>query len=332
MILSLIKIINLSIMNYINKILSFHTPTFIILFFIVALILVLIISFYLENAKKMMGINMLYLAIAGIFIGIVGLKGKALGSPFYVYMVVLCWNLIAGIIHMILSGKILKWPATESFGWRILLATAIVMIGFATLLSFMKMVGYNSFLFYNLSAVTTFYIPILLVYTYETYLVIPPRIYLAHKPWMYNRSETLELNIEEISNFLVIRYRLTSQTGHEFIDSLPLRAPASMKLGSYFNATLEDYKVTQDRYTIEVKDKGNNYLGWYFFLSDGKTVGQILDPNKTFSELGLTKTIYFGRSTKEEIENLTREADRDGKSYLLVCKREQEYKSQLLKP
>jgi hypothetical protein len=319
-------------MSYLNKILSFHAPAFIILFAIIALVLVLVISFYLESAKKQMGRNLLYLTVAGIFIGIVGLKARSLGNPFYVYMVVMIWNLIAGVIHIILAGKILKWPATEAIGWRLLFATAIVIIGFATLLSLMKMMGYNSFLFYNLSAVTTFFIPLLLVYVYETYLVIPPKIYLAHKPWMYNRSETLELNIEEVSNFLVLKYRLTSQIGHEFIDSLPMRAPASMKLGSYFNATLEDYKVTQERYTIEVKDRGNNYLGWYFFLSDGKTIGQILDPNKTFSELGLTKTIYFGRSTKEEIESLTREADREGKSYLIVCKREQEYKSQLLKP
>ena len=279
-----------------------------------------------------MGINMLYFVLAGIFIGIVGLRAKALGNPFYIFMVVSIWNLIAGIIHLILSGKILKWPAIESFGWRFLFATAIVLIGFSTLLSFMQIMGYNSFLFYNLSAVTTFYIPLLLLYTYESFLLIPPRIFLAHKPWMYMRSETLEWSYEEVNNFLVVKYRLTSQIGHEFIDSLAMRAPANMKLGSYFNATLEEYKVTQSRYNIEVKDRGNNYLGWYFFLSDGQTIGKLLDPNKSFIELGLTRTIYFGPSTHEEIEEITREADREGKSYLIVCKREQEYKSQLLKP
>jgi hypothetical protein len=297
---------------------------------VLAMILVLIITFYVESAKKKMGANLIYLFISGIFLGIVGIRANTwLGNIFYVYLVVLIWNLIAGILHIFLSKKILEWPATEPIGWRFLYALAIVFVGFSMLLTFMAIDKYSYKNWYNISAVLTFFIPLFLVYAYECYLLIPPRIYLPQKPWMYFKSSTLSIDPSEV--IVILKYRLTSETGKEVIDSQPMRAPASIKLGDFFNATLECYKVTQGRHNIEVRDRSNNYLGWFFFLSDGRTVGKILDPNKSLIELGFTNTHVFGPSTIEEIEYVTNQKDREGQSYIIVCKREHEYKSQLMR-
>ncbi len=296
----------------------------------IAMILVLLITFYVESAKKKMGFNLIYLACSFIFLGIVGIRANSWpGNIFYIYLLILIWNLIGGVLHVFLSKKVLEWPAMEPIGWRLLYAVAVVFIGFAGLLTFMSIGRYAQNNLYNISAVTTFFIPMFLVYAYDCYLLIPPKIYLPQKPWMYFKSPTLSIDPTEV--IIIIKYRLTIETGKEFIDSQPMRAPANIKLGDFFNATLEAYKVTQGKFNIEVKDRSNNYLGWFFFLSDGRTVGKILDPNKTLIELGFTNTHVFGPSTIEEIEYVTNQKDREGQSYMIICKREHEYKSQLMK-
>lgn len=300
-------------------------------FTIIALVLVLILTFYVEKAKKKTGLNFIYMLVSGIFIGIVGIRASAINNPFYFYLVVLCWNLLSGTIHFFLSDKILGWTKTEAIGWRLLYSLAIVFTGFAGLLTFMQLVDYNFLLMYNLSAVLSFFIPLTLVYAIECYLLIPGKVYLQEKPWIYNRSSDLVFKSDEISHFFLIKYRLAVQTGGELIESQSMRAPGNFKLGDYFNATLEVYKVTQGRYSIEVRDRSNNSLGWFFFLSDGSANGRMLDPNKTFLELGFANPVYFGNSNPEAIETITKQAEAEGRNYLIICMRELEYKSQLMK-
>lgn len=313
-----------------RSILTSHSIPMILLFAIFSIICVLIITYWVQSAKKKIGVNMIYLVISGIFLGIVGIRATALNNPFYFYLIVLCWNLLAGGLHAYLSVKILAWPRDELFGWRFLFATAIVLFGFSVLLTFMRMVDYNFLVLYNFSAVLTFFIPITMVYAFEAYQLIPQKIYLPQKPWIYNKSNELQFRSEDISHFFIIKYGLTAQVGGEMIQSMPMRAPGQIKLGEYFNSTLENYKVNQGRYSIEVRDRSNNYYGWYFFLSHGKSGQKLLDPNKTLIECGLTTPVYFGTPIPEEIENITNQSDREGRSYLILCKREIEYKSQLL--
>jgi hypothetical protein len=307
-----------------------HSYPAILIFIAIALVIVLIITYYVEKAKRKTGLNLIYLFIGGLFIGIVGIRSEALGNPFYFYLVVLTWNLISGFIHIYLSGKILIWPKTESFGWRLLFALAVVLSGIAGLLIFMKLAGYDMYWqYYNFSAVLTFFIPLLVIYAYECYTIIPRKLYLP-KPWIYKRNNEIRFRSDQINHFLIIKYRLQLQmNSNAFVDSLPMRAPENIKLGDYFDSTLEIRKVSQGK-PIDLKDDSNNYFGWYFFLSDQRTADRLLDPNKTFHECGLTNTVYFGNPSAEEIENITYKADREAKSYLIICKRELEYKAELL--
>jgi hypothetical protein len=56
----------------------------------------------------------------------------------------------------------------------------------------------------------------------------------------------------------------------------------------------------------------------------------MIDPNKTFIELGFTNPVYYGNASTDQIEDITKQADREGKAYTIICKREHEYKSQLM--
>ncbi|MCX6270825.1 MAG: TssN family type VI secretion system protein [Bacteroidetes bacterium] len=305
---------------------------FVILFTIIALILLLIITFYVGKAKSKTGKNLLYMGVGGILIGIVGIRASWLNNPFYFYIVVMTWNFLMGLLHHFLSGRILGWTKTEAIGWRILYAMAVVFTGFAGLLMFVRIVDYDFFLIYNFSAVLTFFIPLLFSYAIESYLGIPAKIFVAQKPWIYNRSGGLQFKADEISHFFIVKYRLSAQCeGEGMFESLPMRAPGNLKLGDYYNATLEGYKVNQGVHQLEIRDKSNNPHPWYFFLADETPKGRMLDPNRTFLELGFTNPVYFGNSSPEEIENITMQADRDKKAYVIICKREPEYKSQLMK-
>jgi hypothetical protein len=315
---------------------TFSNPfnlSIILIWVITGLLLMLLITFLVPAAKKKTSLNVLYILIGGIFIGIVGLRADAINNLFYFYLIILIWNLIAGALHVYLSGKFLEWPKTEPIGWSFLFALAVVLIGYSVLLSFMKMVSYQLptyFVFYNLSAILTFFIPLSMVFAFECYNAIPAKIYLQ-KPWIYKMGPELEWDPNLVSHFILLRYKLTTQTGGTMIESLPMIAPQDLRLGDYFNSTLEYFKVTQDQYSIEVTDRSNISFGWYFFLADGSSTGRFLDPNKTFLELGMKNLVFFGQSNEEEMRTIISKHDREGKSYDIICKREHEYKTQLLK-
>jgi hypothetical protein len=314
------------------KLLTTESPLGIIIFTILALVMVLVLTFKVEKAKKKAGLNFVYMFVGGLFLGFVGIRAKAIDNLFFFYMVVLFWNLIAGTIHIFLADRILEWTKTEHIGWRLLYSLAIVLTGFAVLLTFMEVNDYTSnyWRFYNLSAVFTFFIPMGILYCIESYMLIPQKVFLRQKPWIYNRSQNLQFKSDEISHFFIIKYKLTAQTGAEVIESLPMRAPGNIKLGDYFNSTLEVNKVTQGRYTVETRDSSNNSYGWFFFLSEGNSNdAKMIDPNKTFLELGFTNSVYFSDSNPDAIEAVTRQAEGDNKCYTISCKREIEYKSQL---
>jgi hypothetical protein len=302
----------------------------ILLFTIIALALLLIITYFNSKAKKEVRTSLLYLLGSALFIGITGIRASALNNPFYFYMVVLFWNFLAGVVHLFLSKRILEWYKTESIVWKMLFSADIAIAGFAGLLTFMKIVDYETFVLYNLSAVLTFFIPQLFMYAFVTYMEIPKKIFLPQQMWIYNRSNELVFKGNEISHFLLVKYRLNPKPGEESIVSLPMRAPANIRIGDYFNSTLECYKVTQGRYSIEVKDASNNNLKWYLFLQEGNKPAKMIDPNKTFMECGMSNAVYFGNSGYEEIETITDQAEREGKFYLIICTRESEYKSQLM--
>jgi hypothetical protein len=316
---------------------TFSNPfnlSIILIWMIIGLLLMLLITFLVPAAKKKTSLNVIYTLAGGIFIGIVGFRADAINNLFYFYMIILIWNLIAGVLHVFLSGKFLQWPKTEPIGWNFLFALAIVLIGYSFLLSFMKMVSYQLptyFVFYYLSAVLTFFIPLSMVFAFECYNAIPAKIYLQ-QPWIYKKGDELEWDPNQVSQFILLRYKLSAQTGGPMFESLPMIAPQEMRLGDYFNSTLEYFKAaSQDQYPIEVRDRSNNSLGWYFFLADGSSTGRFLDPNRTFLELGMKNLVFFGQANEDEMRQIISRHDREGKSYIIICKRELEYKSQLLK-
>jgi hypothetical protein len=265
----------------------------------------------------------------GILIGVAGLFAKMIGNPFYFYLVVLFWLLITGTVHMYLFDRLFEWSRSEPVGWRLLFTLAVVLAGMAGLVSFMQLNGYRDMAMYNLIAAFAFFVPFMLVYSFECYLMIPRKVYIQQKPWVYNKNNELKFRTDDVSHFFLIKYKLTAQTGGERIESLVMRAPGNLKLGDYFNSTLEIDKVKQDRYMIETRDRSNKNFGWFFFLADGSANGRMLDPNKTFLELGFTNQVYYGSASPEQIDNNTRQAEREGKSNIILCKREHEYKSQI---
>jgi len=302
----------------------------IFLFTILAMALVFLITFFVTKAKKKTGLCFTYILIGGLVIGLVGLSARLIDNAFYFYLVLLFWFLIIGTVHVYLFDRLLEWSRSEAIGWRLLFTFSIILAGMAGLLSFMQLSGYKLMPFYNLTAAFAFFIPFMLVYSFECYLMIPRKVFIQQKPWVYNKNTELQFRNDDVSHFFLVKYRLAAQTGGERIESLSMRCPGSIKLGDYFNSTLEVNKVKQDRYSIETRDRSNKNYGWFFFHADGSANGRMLDPNKSLLELGFTNPVYYGNSSTEQIEEITKQAERDGKTYIILCKREHEYKPQTI--
>ena len=197
----------------------------ILLWSILGLLILLLVSYLVPEARKKTSINALYVVGAGIFLGIVGLRADAINNLFFFYLVIVIWNLIAGSLHVFLSGKFLEWPKTVPFVWGFLFALALVLIGFSVLLSFMKIVSYqlpSFFVYYYLSATLTFFIPMSMAYAYECYMEIPAKKYLP-PPWIYKIGPELNWDRTQVYQFVVLKYKLSVQSNGPMIISLPGR-------------------------------------------------------------------------------------------------------------
>ena len=307
----------------------FNNLGVIFLFTILAMALVFLITIYVDKAKKKMGVCFAYILTAAILVGVAGFSAKFIDNAFYYYLVLLFWFMILGTVHVFLFENYLNWFKDEPVGWRLLFSVAVIFAGLAGLLSMMQISAYKLMPYYNLTAAFAFFIPFMLVYSFECYLMIPKKVFIQQKPWVYNKNIELQFRNDDVSRFFLVKYRLAAQTGGERIESLSMRCPGSIKLGDYFNSTLEISKVKQNRYSIETRDRSNKNFGWFFFLADGSANGRMLDPNKTLHELGFTNPVFYGNSSPEQIEEITKQAEREGKSYIIICKREHEYKSQI---
>jgi hypothetical protein len=197
-----------------------------------------------------------------------------------------------GIIHMVINHK--KYfssdgkNGTKNFIGEVLFAMSVVLftvLVFSSLQYFLTKDGKN-FLFYPMMLSTlAFFIPVLVMHTFEAAYEIPPPVYPT---WLYPDKP---LNLPEDDpreKLLVIGFEISKKITDTKRTYFRAKAPENIYFGDLYYFFLNDYNEVQSETPIEFCDKSQAPCEWVFRLKRKWYQGRkILDPALSVKDNGI---------------------------------------------
>ena len=202
---------------------------------------------------------------------------------FTVYWLFSAVFLLFGIIHVVFFHKryfyTTKNDNNKVFIGEMLFALSVIMftiVIFSTLQYFLKD---KSFLFYPmLLSMLTFFIPILVLYTFEAAYKIPLPVFTT---WNYPINQPIDLPDERPNEKLVvIAFEIAKKTSEPIKTNFRAKGPEAMHLGDLYYHFLNDYNELHSETPIEFIDTYNSPQEWWFRIKPKwYQRNKILDPD-----------------------------------------------------
>lgn len=207
---------------------------------------------------------------------------------FTIYWVLAFIYLFFGFIHVIFFHK--QYFSSNKnnrnrviigeilFAFSLILFTVVV---FSSLQYFLKD---RDFMFFPmLISMLSFFIPIVLLYTFEAAYKIPPPVFAT---WFYPVHTPIELPDEKVNEkLLVIAFEITKNAADYTKTNFRAKGPEAMLLGDLYYHFLNDYNETQSETPIRFTDvKGNPYEWWFRIKPKWYQKNRVLDPGLTFRD------------------------------------------------
>ncbi len=196
--------------------------------------------------------------------------------------------LLFGIIHVVFFHKKFFYSNKNNvkkvsigeilFGLSLILFAVVV---FSSLQYFLKD---KSFLFFPmLLSMLTFFVPILVLYTFEAAYKIPLPVFST---WRYPIHAPIDLPDEKINEKLVvIAFEIAKKTADYIKTNFRAKGPEAMLLGDLYYHFLNDYNELHSETTIDFVDKYLNPQEWWFRVKPRWYQRQrILDPELSFHD------------------------------------------------
>ena len=236
----------------------------IILFVIVAVLLSLVLS-QVKEAKKSSKATVIYLAVAGLCIGLIGLTGF-LGMKEHLVLIFLLMQLfilVLGILHAYLLYRLLPWTGKNKFTWEFLFTTATAVLGsIVFLLVYLFLLKGNTLQYVLLSALTWFFVPFFFMQGFNRYLAIPARQF---RKWVYPAGKDIADPLDsELVSLLVVSFVFHKKMNDPEITTFRAKAPAHMVFGRLFYYFINDYNERHREGPIEYLDPNDIPQGWVF--------------------------------------------------------------------
>lgn len=159
------------------------------------------------------------------------------------------------------------------FAFSLILFAVVV---FSTLQYFLK--GDRDFMFFPmLMSMLSFFVPIVLLYTFEAAYKIPLPVFST---WIYPLTNPIELPDEKANEkILVIAFEISKTSAGKTKTNFRAKGPDTMVLGDLYYHFLNDYNEVQSETPIEYTDGQGNAEEWWFRIKPKWYQSQrILDP------------------------------------------------------
>ncbi len=233
--------------------------------------------------KKMLMYGLGAIAIAA-GLGTIFARSESLVTAFY-------WlegmALILGIIHVLISRKLIPFQLTGGFWSELLLAGVILfLIAGAFTGLFQGMHKSDKSMPTLVTGLLPFFLPLLSLYAYETWLAIPPRIY--HK-WFYPVSRPVPL--VELDNTLRLNFMVTKRPDEPVSNRFTVTLPADRTLDELFQFMIYSHNNEEDPEHPILYHEANSegtLLGWIFYRESwGGWIKTYYDPSLSLLRNGL---------------------------------------------
>lgn len=245
---------------------------------------ILIFSLLLTKAadvRKNKSANLLYILVAGLCIGMMGLS-QYLGlteKPFYFLIVLQALMLILGIVHQPAMEKFLLWPSRTSFTAEFLFTLLTALIGGVFLLLVFTLIGMKNFNTLMLSSIIWFLVPFFYLKAVAWYSKIPEKVY---KTWAYPVGKQVpDPTDAEMASPMVISFEFQKKVNEVDFTIFRAKAPKDIQFGKLFYFFINDYNSRHPEGIIEALSKNVPYPWVFHFKTKWFEKKRVLDPDET---------------------------------------------------
>ena len=207
---------------------------------------------------------------------------------FTIYWVIAGIYLLFGIVHVAFFHNKYFYATRQNKSrvviGEILFALSLILFTIVVFSSLQYFLNDKSFLFFPmLFSMLSFFIPILVLYTYEAAVKIPLPVFAT---WQYPLQTPIDLPDEKANEkILVIAFEIAKNSKDVTKTNFRAKGPETMVLGDLYYHFLNDYNEIQSETPIEYADRQNSPHDWWFRIKPKWYQGQhILDPDLTIRE------------------------------------------------
>lgn len=234
-----------------------------------------------EGVKKNKMVNLLYILVAGLCLGIMGLT-QFFGmkeKPFVFFIVLQILMLLLGILQVSMVKKFLRWPSKETFFEEFLLTLNIGTVGGVFLLLAFTLIGMKNFSAMMVTSIIWFLVPFFFVKAMDWKSMIPERIF---KTWVYPIDKPIpDPTDSELAMPMVVSFEFQKKVNDADYTIFRAKAPKDIQFGKLFYFFINDYNSRHPEGIIEVSSKAGPYP-WVFHYKPKLFVKtRYLDPDET---------------------------------------------------
>jgi hypothetical protein len=132
-----------------------------------------------------------------------------------------------------------------------------------------------------ISSLFAFFVPMVLMESFEDFISIPDPIYFL---WKFD--ENREVEMVKSDDIMLVTFDIPMNLEASVRKEIKLKAPKSIKFGDFFQMFIENYNATYHQEQIQFKNFNGVPYSWVFFVKPQGFFGSKLyiDPRISISE------------------------------------------------
>ena len=183
--------------------------------------------------------------------------------PGFIYIIAQLLCIGAGILHLQVLPRVIKWAGGEKTFWLEALFTLVLCgFGYMAFVLVFKLLNQDGYHFLMATCVIWVLIVQLVYETFRKALQIPVKVY---KEWYYPLQTGIkDPDEEKMKHMLVISFQFQKKTTDSFFTNFRAKAPVDMEFGELFYFFINDYNERHPNGKIQYTNEKGEPYGWFF--------------------------------------------------------------------
>ena len=170
---------------------------------------------------------------------------------------------VAGIAHLKVFYDVFKKFEAKKFWQEVVIAFCVILFLSGFLVVITKYFDEIQYIFYLVSTMLFFIVPMLCYQLFEYSVSIPVKL---HKRWFYPMNDRYPTpKAAEMRNIIILNLVFQKKEADEQIINFKVKAPKAIDYGRLFYYFINDYNEKNPSSQINFLDSKNQPYGWYFY-------------------------------------------------------------------